>query len=109
MIITAAECSFVASSNVLCSHASSAGSRAWYSASSPARSPAPLEQRLLHVPCTFTVAYVTCLNVQRRFSTQGSGACSPALFTPRQFGVDCTSSFIVCLPSDLSSLKKRLR
>jgi hypothetical protein len=56
MIITAAEPCAVASSNVCWSHCSSAASRAAYSAWSPPGSPAPLEQRLLHEPCTFSVA-----------------------------------------------------
>src|SRR5919198_4820500 len=73
MIITPAEPLSFASSKVSSSHCLSAASRAAYSAGSPftEASPAPLEHRLLQVPWTLSVAYVTPLNVQRRFSTHG--------------------------------------
>jgi hypothetical protein len=51
-------------------------------------SPEPLEQRLLHVPGTFTVAYITPLNSQRRFSTQGTSLNVVAVRKPLQRGVD---------------------
>jgi hypothetical protein len=74
-------------------------------------SPEPLEQRLLHVPWTFSVAYVTLLNVQRRFSTHGveNVGLPVALVVPRQRGVDCTSTFIGFSPSDRSVPKKTAR
>src|SRR5689334_1990841 len=46
------------------------------------------------------VTYVTPPNVQRRFSTQGTGPP-----TPRHSGVDCTSRRIRCWPSENGVLK----
>ena len=62
------------------------------------------------MPWTFSVAYVTSLNVQRRFSTHGvvGGLTGRAAARGTAASV-CTSSFIVCLPSDVGVLKKRCR
>jgi hypothetical protein len=58
-----------------------------------------------------SVAYVTPLKVQRRFSTHGVRKVGKPveLVVPRHNGFDCTSSFIRCRPSETSSAKKNVR
>src|SRR5262245_45540758 len=111
MIITPAEPCAFASANVCCSHSSSAASRAVYSGTSPPGSPVPLEQRLLQLPCTVSVADVAVWNVQRPFSTQPVKVRGwpVRLVVPWQSGAVCSSSSIVCWPNDRLSEKKTLR
>jgi hypothetical protein len=94
-IITAAEPSCFASAKVSSSHLMSAVLRA---ASSGALG--LVSQRLLHEPWTLTVAYVTPLTFQRRFSTQSVVPGGLALRHFGSLGPLCTSCFMGFVPSE---------